>query len=205
MSPRAKTDGRRKPRPGLAAQRRHLLDTAVGLFGERGSRDVSVSDLCHAANISRPTFYRCFPDKDALVATLYREAVLGPIESIVLSSLGARLNEPGWLRRANDDMLDALFAEAHVAALLFVESSDPRSPAHTIIQQAFDDVSATLRDLTLRSGGQPLGPVALKATLVAFQWVVHDAIQKGLTPGARADAKDATWELTQRLFLAPAR
>ena len=45
---------------------------------------------------------------------------------------------------------------------------------------------------------------AQKAKLVAYQWVVHDAIQKGLTPAACKDAKDATWELTQRVF-APAK
>ena len=108
-------DGRAKRRPGVDAQRRHLLDTAIVLFAERGSRQVSINDLCAAAEVSRPTFYRCFTDKDGLVEALYREAVMGPIESIVLSSLTTRAREPGWLRRANDEMLDAIFAEAPAA------------------------------------------------------------------------------------------
>ncbi|MCB9656865.1 MAG: TetR/AcrR family transcriptional regulator [Polyangiales bacterium] len=196
-------DGRAKRRPGVDAQRRHLLDTAIVLFAERGSRQVSINDLCAAAEVSRPTFYRCFTDKDGLVEALYREAVMGPIESIVLSSLATRAREPGWLRRANDEMLDAIFAEAPAAALLFVESADPTSQAHAIIQRAFDDIGATLRKVMRKAGAQPLSPVAQKAMLVACQFIVHDAIQKGLTAKARREAKEATWELAKRVFATP--
>ena len=53
-----------------ARTRRALLETARRLFVEQGTQAVSVSGICKAADISRPTFYRCFPDKAALVEYL---------------------------------------------------------------------------------------------------------------------------------------
>ena len=201
MSPRERRDGRSKKRPGLDAQRRHLLDTAIGLFAKHGSRGVSVKAICDAADVSRPTFYRCFADKDELVEALYDEAVHGPVRSIMLASIAMRGGERGWLKGAIAQMIDAIFERADVASLLFVESSDPSSPAHEIIQRTFDAISASLGEAMERAGAPPLHPVTRKALLVACQWIVHDAIRKGLTREARQDAKDATWELANRAFL----
>ncbi len=48
-----------------AATRAAVLDAAVRLFAARGYRAVPVEDLAEAAGISRRTFFRYFPTKEA--------------------------------------------------------------------------------------------------------------------------------------------
>ncbi|MBQ0983965.1 TetR/AcrR family transcriptional regulator [Streptomyces sp. F63] len=42
-------------------RRRQLLDAALALFAERAPEDVSLDDVAHAAEVSRPLVYRYFP------------------------------------------------------------------------------------------------------------------------------------------------
>lgn len=55
--------------------REAILDAAVGEAAVRGIRRLSVVDVARRAGISRPTLYKHFPSKDALVAAaVQREA-----------------------------------------------------------------------------------------------------------------------------------
>lgn len=197
----SRRDGRSKKRPGVDEQRRLISEGAAELFAERGSRAVSIAQICGHVGVSRPTFYRCFDDKDALVAQLYREAVRGPVELNMLSLL----REGGDVRRTRESLeklADAIFENATYAELVFVESSDPSSPAYAIVQKAFDDaakeVEAWYAERELPAPSRTL----LKATMVASQWIVHDAIRRKLTSKARQQAKQALWELASRVFRA---
>lgn len=65
-APRA-TSGRRSG-PGAAyrrltveQRRRQLLDAALALFADRAPEEVSLDDVAHAAEVSRPLVYRYFP------------------------------------------------------------------------------------------------------------------------------------------------
>ncbi len=192
-------DGRSKSRPGVDEQRRLIQKGAAELFAERGSRSVSIAQICDHVGVSRPTFYRCFADKDALVEQLYRDAVRGPVELNMLSLLREGGDVEGT-RAGLEKLADEIFANATDAELVFVESGDPTSPAYQIVQRAFDGAAREIeawyvrRDLCAPS--RPL----LKATMVAAQWIVHDAITRGLTPKARREAKTALWELVSRVF-----
>lgn len=60
------------PVPGLrerkkARTRQVLSDTAIALFLERGFAGVSVAEAAAAAEVSKPTLFRCFPAKEDLV------------------------------------------------------------------------------------------------------------------------------------------
>jgi AcrR family transcriptional regulator len=52
----------------LAERRRHIVDTARGLFAERGFAATSMADLVAATGLSVGALYRYFPSKAALVA-----------------------------------------------------------------------------------------------------------------------------------------
>lgn len=43
------------------------IDAAFQLFGERGYEQVTVADICAAANIARRTFFRYFESKEAVL------------------------------------------------------------------------------------------------------------------------------------------
>lgn len=188
-------DGRSKPRPGVAEQKSNIVDAAVELFAERGVSAVSVAKLCAAADISRPTFYRCFEDKHALVTHIYAIAVNAHVEGLLLSG---DLRDPAGLRASLDDMLSAIFANATLARLVFAESADPASPAARIVDRAFEQAADVLsRDLAA-AGQTPPSRVYLKSLMAAVQWIVHDAIRKGLDERTRREASSAAFELITR-------
>ena len=56
----------------------------------------------------------------------------------MLSALETRAVGRDWARQGIFEMLDAIFERAGVAELLFVESSNPASSAHDIIDRAFE-------------------------------------------------------------------
>ncbi|MCB9585104.1 MAG: TetR/AcrR family transcriptional regulator [Polyangiaceae bacterium] len=191
-------DGRSKSRPGVDEQRRLILEGAAELFAVSGSRGVSIAQICEHVEVSRPTFYRCFADKEALVEQLYQQAVRGPVELNMLSLL--RRGQMGGTREGLEKLADEIFANAKLAQLVFVESADPSSPAYAIVQRSFDDAAKEVEAWYCERGLTAPSRTLLKATMVAAQWIVHDAITRGLSPKNKRDAKAALWELTSRVF-----
>ncbi len=191
-------DGRSKKRPGPEEQRRIILQAAVHLFRQHGSRSVSISQICTEAGVSRPTFYRCFVDKDALVDAIYQQAVNRPVETMMLRGLQGPGKVEEKVQAALDQLFDTIFDNAPLAELVFIESSDPASPAHAIVDRALTQLAEAMsRDLRWQGSGKP-STVFLKALMAACQWIVHDAIRKGLDEASREEAKSAAWELVRR-------
>lgn len=58
-----------------AEQRRLLLDAGIKVFGECGYRASTVKQLCHEAGLTDRYFYLNFPDKEALLAAVYTDAM----------------------------------------------------------------------------------------------------------------------------------
>lgn len=195
------SDGRSKKRPGVEAQREIVTQAAVALFVERGTGAVSISQICKAADVSRPTFYRCFPDKDTLVAHVYAIAVSDHVQ-VNLAAV-ARAG-PGGVQAALDEMLDRIFTRPRLAAFLFVESADASSPAFGIVQAAFADAADQIEARYAELGVTPPSRTVLTATMVACQWIVHDAIRRGLSEADRGEAKRAMGELVRAVFQLPA-
>lgn len=52
--------------PGLNATARKIVETAARLFMQRGYTAVSINDIVKAAEITKPTLYYYFPDKEEL-------------------------------------------------------------------------------------------------------------------------------------------
>jgi len=199
MTATAPADGRSKKRPGVDEQRQIIVNAAVELFAAEGTKAVSIGKICDHAGVSRPTFYRCFEDKAALVARIYQEAVDVHTQAILL---GTDLRDLQATEQAVDNMLEAIFAQAPLARLVFVEANDPSSPAFEIVEQTFEkDAQILTRDIR-KGGSEAPSPVYLKSVMAAVQWIVHDAIRRGLTPKTKREAKAAAFELICRT-LAP--
>jgi AcrR family transcriptional regulator len=52
-----------------------MLDTLEGLLVTKSLRNVSIADVCREANIPRSTFYRRYPNLQAMFAALFEECV----------------------------------------------------------------------------------------------------------------------------------
>jgi AcrR family transcriptional regulator len=61
----------RKPRADAERNRQKLLQTAKGAFATKGS-DVSLEEIAQQAGVGIGTLYRHFPNRDALIAAVYR-------------------------------------------------------------------------------------------------------------------------------------
>ena len=191
-------DGRSKKRPGLDEQKRGILEAAVALFRQHGSRAVSISQSCQRAGISRPTFYRCFQDKEALVDAIYQEAVNRPVQEFMLHGLSGKALDGEKVHAALDRLFDAIFDNADFAELVFMEANDPASPAYAIVDEAFSGFAEAMAGGISKRSGEDNSTVFLKALMAACQWIVHDAIRKGLDEARRKEAKTAAWELVRR-------
>lgn len=193
------SDGRRKKRPGIGEQQQTIINAAVDLFIENGSSAVSISQICQQAEVSRPTFYRCFPDKDGLISAIYQESVNTPVETILIQGLSEK-RDKHWMSNALDEMLDAIFAKARYAQLVYMESNDPNSPAYTIVNNGYEKAAKALAAWMKEHGNPAVSIVYLKSLMAAYQWIIYDAIRKGLTPRSKQQAKEAVAQLTQANF-----
>lgn len=193
-------DGRRKKRPGLEEQKLNIRQASVALFLQHGSRMVSIAQLCKAADVSRPTFYRCYKSIDALLEDLYQSSVNQAVEDILLEHISEAGEDYSWIKTALEALYDAIFEEPELAALVFRESNDPHSPAYHIVNSAFDKIADTMMIVAPKGQTQSVSKTFFKAVMVANQWIVHEAINQGLTPIARQEAKQACWILVSRLF-----
>ncbi|MCF0259638.1 MAG: TetR/AcrR family transcriptional regulator [Erysipelotrichaceae bacterium] len=70
-------------RKNTEAQTRQKLEniqnTALKLFIEKGMDQVSVSEICKAAGITKPTFYKYIDSKEKIILNYFQE-VQGPLE-----------------------------------------------------------------------------------------------------------------------------
>ncbi|MFS8098438.1 TetR/AcrR family transcriptional regulator [Lentzea alba] len=56
-----------------AAKKRHITDTAAGLFAEKGFDRTTVADICKAAEISTGSLFHYFPTKRAIFREIFEQ------------------------------------------------------------------------------------------------------------------------------------
>ena len=189
-------DGRKKKRPGLQEQTDIIVRAAVALFIQHGTRSVSIAQICSHADVSRPTFYRCFADKEALIASIYEHSVNRHVEHMLSCWQSHEHQHKQGLYPALDELLDAIFEQSQLAQLVFVESSDPASPASEIIEASFEHAADILAKVSNRQP-MPQSRVYLKSIMAAMQWIVHNAIKQGLDDTSVKEAKHAAQQLVK--------
>src|SRR5215471_3853565 len=87
-----------RERTDLRVRRTHALlrKTLIDLIAEKGFDAVTVGDIAEQAMVNRSTFYRHYPDKYALVTSIFEEAV-----DQVISELGQEhLEALNWMVNA---------------------------------------------------------------------------------------------------------
>ena len=193
------SDKRARPRPGVEQQRLDIVAAAVTLFAPAGSGGVSVSAICQQANVSRDTFYRCFDNKETLIAELYQTSVNDHV-SRVMEMANLDYSNPQWVHEVVEGTIDAIMEQAHVAQFLYIEASDPSSPAFRVVNEAYDRVARKMRAWARSHHGEASPIEYYRAILVAAQWLVHNAIRAGGGKGDIKRAKQACEDLFLRAF-----
>ena len=161
-----------------AGTRARILAGAREVFGRAGFEGASIEDIAGAARVGVATVYRCFGDKDGLVAAFLDE--MGPRRAARDAREAATGDLRADLQRLAERMLTAMHADAPLVRLLILEtlrggSLLPRvrakSPTRVInlvtslLQQ--HRAAGRLRDLPPRELAQAFGGMLLGFGVVA--------------------------------------
>ncbi len=104
--------------------RQRIMVHARRLYQERGFRRVSVEELCSEMGMSKRTFYRYFPDREALVMALVAESVTAHAPRLVENLTSDRPVDE-ILKRHFSLLVDDLFANVSIRFMRDVQLEMP--------------------------------------------------------------------------------
>lgn len=70
-----------RPRSESAASHAAILDAVHDLLKEKSAREISMEAVAKRAGVGKPTLYKWWPTKTALIFTLVQERIMGPMEA----------------------------------------------------------------------------------------------------------------------------
>ena len=150
-----------------APKREHLLEVATVLFHRYGYHAVGLDRILEEAGVSRPTLFKHFPNKDALIVTALKRRDLQARERF----FGALQEHPGSFRERIAymfDLLEAWVRRPDFTGCLFInataEFADHRDPIHQAAKAHKDAYRAFLESLAVEAGARE--PAALAEQLM---------------------------------------
>lgn len=149
----------RKPRADSQRNRERLLEVAKQAFTEQGA-EVSLEEIARRAGVGIGTLYRHFPNRDAIVADVYRRGVeqMAEAAAALLQTLPPREALRAWMRMFVDYIATkkliapALNAMAGGTAELYAASGPLITQAITLLVErarAAGEVRADVEPLDL--------------------------------------------------------
>ncbi|PJA54778.1 MAG: hypothetical protein CO167_01975, partial [Candidatus Marinimicrobia bacterium CG_4_9_14_3_um_filter_48_9] len=63
------------PRPEISTKHDQLLATAFELIAKHGVRRITIEEICRTAGVSKVTFYKYYPNKQAIVKKILDDLV----------------------------------------------------------------------------------------------------------------------------------
>ncbi|TBO31161.1 TetR/AcrR family transcriptional regulator [Aquabacterium lacunae] len=189
--------GRGRP-PRSAAEteaiRLQIQQAAAQVFGEHGYHGVSVELILQACGLSRPTFYRYFPNADAVIDRVLKEANDALIHDVVTAIRKAALPmdkvEAGLLAwrdwgARQGPLLKAIFAEIH----------DVHSPAAAHRQRVLQALEAELNATMVVLGRPPFDPLQIATFVIGVEYLGY------CYHFGPEGASDAAWQRTRSTML----
>jgi AcrR family transcriptional regulator len=146
----------------------NLIGVAADLFHRFGVHSTSIDDIVTAANLTKPTLYRHFPSKEALVVACLREEGRQTRRAL-MEAVELAPREPSQRIRAIGDYFAARFADAPSRGLfalnLAVEYSQPETPIHEAIHAEVERLYDRLAFLIAPDASASVQSVARKLAL----------------------------------------
>ncbi|NUN13707.1 MAG: TetR/AcrR family transcriptional regulator [Myxococcales bacterium] len=130
-----------------------LCDAALPLFLERGIERVTIDDITQQAAIAKGSFYRYFPDKTALVATL-----MAPLDEVIhdamdrcavaLRTVSSRGSLLGAYSELGAQIAGVIFRYPDVVRLYLQECRSPMTGARAPVRKLADMITNRAIQLT---------------------------------------------------------
>jgi AcrR family transcriptional regulator len=183
--------------------RRHIADTAIRLFAQRGFDAVTVDEVAQAAEVSKKTVFNYFPTKEDLVFDRAHEKEASLVALVRERSPGVSLAEA--FRQQTIEYLHQLAARPpgfHHGGLVELIRSSPnlQRRAHAMQAHRAQAVAGELAALTSAPESDPL-PLVVAHTLLGAHRALflecHRRLAAGETP---ADVATALEPHVHRIF-----
>lgn len=113
----------RTPRQVMEDRRRgRILLGALNVFGEKGFAAATVQDLIDEVGISRATFYKYFPDREACLAALNDE-LLAWLEAETREAIASVEGWPAQVRAVTEKLVGLVAGDPRVARVCGIEAT----------------------------------------------------------------------------------
>jgi AcrR family transcriptional regulator len=192
-------------RVGVDGQRLTIVAGAMKVLETKSYEQLSVEDVLQAAPVSRQTFYRCFPNKNALFHQIFRDG--NAMFLMAIKSLDKSGDDAVTVadRALTGGLLFVIHGGAALRAL-YRETIKPDSEFAPYRQEVFD---ALVGDITQWASGllkAPVEPMLVRALLIAVEQLIFEMAMHG-TPvndelqrfrGIVRTLVDGTWRELQR-------
>lgn len=100
--PPAQTKRKRgRPAGTCAVAHERILDTVQAILEEKSFQDLTMEEVARRAEVGKPTLYKWWPSKSALVLDLFQERLVRPLavseEMLPAEKIRAQVHEAIWL------------------------------------------------------------------------------------------------------------
>ena len=125
-------------------RRDHLIDTAIGLFGERGFHATGIDMILERAGVSKKTLYRHFRSKEELILAALRKHD-GEFRNSFMRQVEAQGASPRARLLAVFDVAETWFRHDQFYGCMFINAIGEYSAADTPIREACKAFKAMMR------------------------------------------------------------
>ena len=132
---------RRPGRPRDATRDKAILTAALDLLQQRGYRDLTIESVAEQAGVGRPTIYRRWPSKPALVVAALARSTRLAVPPVDTGSLRRDLIA---LQRHRLELMSTPASRRVTAGLIGDLAADPELAARVDLDAVFD-LDATVR------------------------------------------------------------
>jgi len=176
-------------------RRDDLLNTAVRLFRRYGYQATSVDRILSKSGVSKPTLYRHFDSKDALIVAALKAWDV-EWRGLLIDAMAEDRSTPRERLLALYDVLEAWFEDDAFRGCMFinatVEFSERSHPVHEVTANHKRVLAAQIRDVVALGGaGNPEGTTsALMLLMEGANVTAHMAGNSQSARQAKAMAED---------------
>ena len=122
----------RQKHSGGLSTRDYILKEATRLFAKEGFDRVTVRDISSATNLSMPTLYHYFGDKEKLYREVEAE-IYGALRERLLNALEGKGDSEERLRSFVSEMYDALLRDVNFRHIAVRNMLDPSAVNHKFL------------------------------------------------------------------------
>ena len=189
--------------PSGEALREHIVQAAASVYAEHGYHGSSVALVMQAADVSRPTFYRYFRDRNDVL-----DCLIGRVNDDLRDRIVGAISEPGEASRILEAVIDAYFAWGQdigaMAGPLYREIHDPASPASVHRQRILDELLSLITESVPQGEQAVHDPLLYDAAIHLVEHLGHRVFWPRLaSPRQRNHRRQIILQALRRLLEVP--